>query len=181
MTPKIFLFLTIILILLASCSLEGESNYTPQIILLRNPTLQNGDSLFAYSTDEGGVYRLDTISVGDTVTFLTYMTGYENNLTAFYLKESADSVTRIILPNKVEMDSIFLPSSDYKTGKFMMKGNSSVLYFPFKYVAMAPSNTAKLQMVTVSDANFKNNFVSSSNSITFKTAIRAKQAATSTK
>ena len=154
--------------------MDGESNYTPQIVILKDPTLQNGDSLFASSTDEGGVYRLDTISVGDTVTFLPYMTGFDNNLIAFYLKESADSVTHIILPNKVSMDSIFLPTSDYKTGKFLMRGTSTVLFFPFKYVAKAPSKTAKIQLTIVSDANFKDNFGSNSTTITILTPIIAK-------
>lgn len=174
MKAKIFLVLALITVIISSCSLEGDSNYTPQIIFLRNPYLQNGDSLSAYYTDEGGVYRLDTISVGDTVMFQTYMTGVDNNLTAFYLKESADSVTRIVLPDKATMDSIFLPTSDYKTGKFLMTGKSTVLYFPFKYVAKAPSKTARLQITVVSDANFENNFGSNTTTITLITPIVSK-------
>ncbi len=175
MKSKIFFILASIIVLVSSCTLEGESNTTPQIILIKNPTLQNGDSLLAYLTDDGGVFRLDTIEVGDTVTFSPYMTGFDNNLTAFYLKESADSVSKIIMPNKASMDSIFLPTSDYKTGKFLMNGTSTVLFFPFKYVAKAPSNSAKVQMTIVSDANFKDNFGSNITTITFLTPIVPKK------
>lgn len=174
MKSKIFFLLISIIIMFSSCSLEGESNYTPQIFLVRVPFLQNGDSLFAYSTDEGAVYRLDTIMVGDTVTFQPYMTGIGNNLTAFYLKESADSVTKILLPDKAGLDSVFLPTSDYKAGKFLMNGKSTDLYFPFKYVAKAPSQTANIQMTIVSNANFKDNFGSNTASITLITPIIAK-------
>ncbi|MDO9153938.1 MAG: hypothetical protein Q7U47_09580 [Paludibacter sp.] len=175
MKSKLFLLLLFISILFSSCTLDGESNYTPQIVLLKNPFLQNGDSLNLYFTDEGGVFRLDTISVGDTVTFLPYMTGFENNLTAFYLKQTSDSIAKIILPDKTAMDSIFLPTSDYKNGNFYMKGTSTALLFPFKYVAKSPSNDAKIQLAVVSDANFKNLYGSNNTTITIKTPIIKKK------
>ena len=167
----ILAFLALITVYFSSCSLEGQSNYTPQIFLLRNPLLQNGDSLFSYYTDEGGVYRLDTIHTGDTVRFHLYMEGYSNNLLACYIKESTDSTAKIILPDKNSMDSIFLPTSDYAGGKFLMNGKSTSLLFPLRYVALRLSESAKIQFTVVSDANFKDMWGSNSATITFKTPI----------
>lgn len=159
----------------SSCSLEGSSNYTPQIVLLQNPVLQNGDSLGFYYTDEGSVYRLDTIQVGDTVRFHLYMHGYTNNLLAFYIEETTDSAAKVILPDKSSMDSVFLSSSDYSKGKFLMNGKSTTLFFPLRYVALKPSGIAKIQFTVVSDANFKDLWGSNTASVTFKTPIVGKK------
>ncbi len=174
MKTKIILLLAIISIAFTACNLEGESNYVPEIFFAKFPTNNLGDSLDIYYTDEAGSYRLDTITVGDTISFQMYITGYENNLTAFYLKESADSVTKIILPSKSSMDSIFLPTSNYNTGKFFMKGLSTSLYFPFKYVAKEPSNEAKIVFTAVSNSHFEESIGTNTVSFTLKTPIAAK-------
>ena len=155
-------------ITLSSCDLTGEANYTPQIY----PYISTGDSLSLYYTDIANVFRMDTINVGDTVSFYLQMTGVENNLTAFYLTQSADSAAKIILPDKNSMDSIFLSSSDYKTGKFFMKGTSTDLFFPFKYIARKQSNEAKLTFTIVSDAKFNDSYIgTNSSTLTIKTPI----------
>ncbi len=171
MKIKFLIFSLLIITYFTSCTLEGESNYTPEIIFLRNPVTQAGDSLLFYYTDESGVYRMDTIQVGDTVHFYIYLYAYENNLTAFYLKESADSVTKIILPSKTSMDSVFLTTSDYSTGKFLMNGTATSLYFPFRYVAKSASSEAKIQLTVVSDANFKDSWGTNSATVIIKTPI----------
>lgn len=149
------LFLSVALtVAFTSCKLEGSSNYTPDIVFVTYPKLQNGDSLYTYYTDQARVYLMDTISVGDTVSFYPYTTGHTNRLTAFYILQSADSVSRIILPETATLDSIFSAGSDYKTGKFLMEGEATSLYFPFKFVAIKPSKTAKLKFTVVSDAKF---------------------------
>ncbi len=172
MKIHLLLIISIISIYFSSCTLDGHSNHTPQIFLLRNPILQNGDSLNTYYTDEGGVYKMDTIQVGDTVRFHVYMDGYSNNLLAFYIKNNTDSAAKIILPKKSSMDSIFLTTSDYAGGKFLMDGKSTTLFFPLGFVALKPSNTAKIQFTVFSDANFKDLWGSNSASITFKTPIK---------
>ena len=169
---QFFLLLALVSITFAACSLEGEANYTPQIVPYINPS----DSLSMYYTDVADVYRMDTITVGDTVSFYLQMSGIENNLTTFYLKQSADSVSRVILPVKSSMDSIFLSTSDYKTGKFFMNGTSTYLFFPFKYVAMKASNEAKLIFTLVSDAKFDDSIVGSNTvTLTLKTPIVNKE------
>lgn len=175
MKIKLFLITVIAAVYLTSCSLEGGSNYTPQIMLIRTPLLQNGDSLSLYYTDEGGVFRLDTIEVGDTVRFHLYMEGFSNNLLAFYIKDITDGAAKIVLPEKTSLDSVFLPTSNYTDGKFLMNGKSTSLFFPMRYVALKPSGIAKIQFTVVSDAIFKDLWGSNTASITFKTPIVSKK------
>ena len=159
--------------LFTSCDLDGESNYTPNIFFLKLPVNQHGDSLKSYFTDKSNVYQLDTINVGDTIFFWVYLEAYANQLTAFYLTQSADSVSRIILPNKASMDTVFTSASDYKAGKFIMDGTRSNMLFPFHYVATKPSKEAKLELSVVSNASFKGGFASNFNGFQLKTPIRA--------
>ncbi|MBN2764760.1 MAG: hypothetical protein JXR27_00185 [Paludibacteraceae bacterium] len=154
MKIKLIILTAILGSMLSSCNLEGESNYTPMLYFVTGPILQNGDSLEIYRTDQLNVFRLDTIAVGDTVSFFMYATGYSNNLTAYYMKQSTDSATEIILPRQSSMDSVFTVESDYKTGKFIMGGNSTSLYFPFKYVAKKAEKNAKITFTIISDAQF---------------------------
>jgi len=156
MKTRLLFFLGIIIILFTSCKLNSESNYKPDIQFVHDPIVNDTVTLNIYA-DQGGVYRLDTISVGDTVHFQIYATGFTNNLTEFYLTESSDSVSKFILPSVSSMDSIFLPTSNYKTGKFIMAGTYTALFFPFQYVALKVSNEAKITFSVVSDANFEYN------------------------
>lgn len=173
MKAKIFFIFAIFAALISfnSCSLDGEANYTPEIIFVQLPFNQHGDTLKARITD-AGAFKLDTITVGDTVSFYLYLTGYQNNLTTFYLKQSADSSTRVLYHSKNSMDSIFTSSSNYNNGQFFLNANTTGLYFPFKYVARKPSNDASLTFSVVSDAVFDKTPGSNSATFVLKTPIR---------
>jgi hypothetical protein len=173
MKTRVSIFLVVLTVLVTSCDLAGDSNYTPNIFFIHHPVNQNGDSLSNYYTDKPGLFVMDTIAVGDTVLFYLYMDAYANQLTAFYLNQSADSVSRVILPEKTSMDTVFTADSDYKRGKFIMDGTRNTLRFPFWYVATKPSNEAKLEFVVVSNAQFDGGFASNSNSFQLKTPIVA--------
>ncbi len=169
----IFIIVAALSVAFTSCDLEGESNYTPFIILnFVKPVTQTNDSLEIFYTDQSNVFLLDTIQAGDTVTFRVGFNGFTNNLKAMYISQSADSVTRIILPNKLSMDSIFTTESDYAKGKFMMNGTTTFLYFPFRYVARSASKEAKLTLTIVSDAVFEDGFGSNTTTMTLKTPIQ---------
>lgn len=156
MKRRIFILLSFIVLALSSCNLDGESNYQPGIFLIQNPVIIGKDTLDVHLTD-GGVYRLDTIQVGDTVMFRMLMDGYANNLLSYTMTQSGDSVTQFILPSVSSMDSIFLPTSDYSKGIFNLKGKSTTLLFPFRYVARKVNAEAKIIFNVISDANFEYN------------------------
>lgn len=157
MKTLIYYLLGLIVFVLSACDLTGESNYKPDIDFIQSPVVNNSDTLSVYYTDQADVYRMDTIQVGDTVRFRLYITAFSNHLKAFYLTQSADSVSKVILPNTSSMDSIFLSTSKYSEGKFLMDGTASTLFFPFEYVARKASLEAKVIFSVVSDADFEYN------------------------
>lgn len=170
MKTRFFLIIPVLIITFFSCNLDSSNNYTPQIIINR-PFNQNGDSLKLFLTDTGGELRLDTIHVGDTISISLILNAYSNNLTAFYLKQSSSTASEVILPDKEEMDSVFITGSDYNSGKFLMKGDSPILFFPFKYIAKEISNEAKISFTVVSDAKFDIGFGSNTATLAIKTPI----------
>ncbi len=160
---------------MVSCDLSGDSNYTPQISFVSYPIKQNGDTIHVKTISGSDELLLDTISVGDTVTFKLLLNGFSNNLQSLYLVQSADSVSRVVLPRKTAMDSIFTSASDYKNGKFYFQSKIGAVFFPFKYVARAVTKEAKFSILVVSDAKFDNVSMGGGNSasIYFRTPIKA--------
>ena len=121
---------------------------------------------------------MDTIQVGDTVTFRMLLYGYANNLSVFNVIQSDTSATKIILPSAISLDSIFVSAgSDYSSGKFLFKNKISNLYFPFRYVAKKVTNDAKITFYLSSDATFDNSSGLGNNSTSFvlKTPIKIKK------
>lgn len=149
--------LGLIIYLFTACNLTSESNFKPEIKFIQNPIVNNSDTLDIFLTDQAGVYRMDTLQVGDTVKFRLYISGFSNNLKEFRLTQSADSVSEILLPTLSSMDSVFLSTSKYSEGLFLMDGTATTLFFPFEYVAKKPSLEAKIIFSVISDANFEYN------------------------
>jgi len=169
-----FLLMVLIAIFQVSCDLSGESNYTPQLTLVTYPRLQNGDSLTIRGIADSEDLLLDTIRVGDTVSFVLLLNGYTNNLKSFYINQSADSISKILLPEKLSMDSVFLTSSDYKVGKFLFRDKITALFFPFSFVAKGVTKTSKFSLHLVSDANFEMGVGgSNTTSVSIRTPIKA--------
>lgn len=150
-----FLILATISVVFSSCDLTGSTNNTPQILLLSKPTANVKDTLNLYPTDQSGIYKLDTICVGDTVNFRVLLNGFSNNLTAYYLVLSDTLSSKLVLPDKISMDSIFASTSDYKKGKFIFQNKILNLYFPFRYVALKETTEAKITFALSSDASFE--------------------------
>lgn len=182
MKTYIYLVIALISVAFTACDLNGTTNNTPQILFAIKPRIINtNDSLSYYVTDNAGVYRLDTISVGDTVGFPILLNGFSNHLISYYLTQSDTTVAQIILPGKNSLDSIFLTSSsNYLSGKFIFRSNIYNLYFPFKYVALKPSNDVTLSFSLTSDANFEANMGSGTNLVSFvlKTPIKVAKSLT---
>lgn len=159
----------------SACDLTSTSNNTPQISFFKIPQLNSTDSLNIRYTDEAGVWKLDSISVGDTVTFRIILDGFSNNLTKFYLTCSDTASTKLLFPTKSSLDSFFNASlSNYSTSKFVFKNGIYNYYFPFKYVAVKEANDARIGFSLSSDANFEGGTFIGSNSVNFvlKTPIK---------
>lgn len=156
MKTRLFLFLLLMAFTFVGCNLTSSSESTP-VIVVANPTSNRVDTLNSYLTDQAGVYRLDTINVGDTITFRIVFYGYSNNLVSCNVTQSDSTSTKLLFPAKASLDSVFVSAtSDYSIGKFIFKNKTSTLYLPFKYVAKKASKDAKITFSVVSDANFSN-------------------------
>lgn len=179
MKLQLFYLMAFMSAALTSCDMKSDTNYTPQIginpqLLVYKPdSLNRIDTLDIYRTSISSELLLDTITVGDTVQLLITLNGFANNITAFYLTQSADSVTSIVLPLKTALDPLFLSTSNYAAGKFIADGTYPFLYFPFKYIAKKPSKDAKLTFSVTTDAVFKDASGSNTNSFVLKTPIKA--------
>lgn len=174
MKTKHFIFIGLLALSFAACNINGSSNSTPELSIVTSHIKQS-DVLNLYYTDEGGVLRLDTIQVGDTIVFRMDLNGITNNLTSFYLTQSDTSVAKIILPVFNSMDSIFSKDqSDYGNGKFIFLPKKIHVYFPIRFVAKKPTNTATIQLSLTSDANFENSIGSNKLGMKLKTPIIVK-------
>ena len=181
MKNRIYILLGIIAIAFSSCNLNSSSNNTPEILFVASPFVTKTDSLSSYLTDDG-VYHMDTINVGDTVTFRLLLYGYANNLSVYNIIQSDTTSTKLILPATYSMDSIFTSTSSYSKGIFIFKNKISSLYFPFRYVAKKASNDAKLTFNLSSDANFSAMGGLGNNTVSFvlQTPIKTPKASTKT-
>ena len=176
MRKYIYGIIALISIAFTACDLNGSTNNTPQILFVTNPRLNANDSLNMYLTDVAGTYRMDSISVGDTVSFRILLNGYSNHLTSCFITRSDTASAKMIFPDKNSMDSVFVSTtSDYSYGKFIFKETILNLYFPFKYVARKENADAKISFTLTSDAIFEGGLsMGGSNSVSFvlKTPIR---------
>jgi hypothetical protein len=161
-------------LLFAACDFESGSNFTPAIYLTEPPLKNGKDSIRVLYTKDAGVYKTDTIFVGDTIFFKIYADGYANNLTALLLKQSENEITKLEYPDTSEFDKFFLAGSDYAKGEFLTKGDYLSLYFPFYYIALKPGLDARLKISVMSDAKFDSFIGSNTKTIEIITPIRAK-------
>ena len=173
MKSRIFIVLSIICTALASCNLNSESNFVPQMSIWASHNNKT-DTVKIQYTQEVGVIKMDTINVGDTLLLRLYLDGLTNNLTDFNIVLSDTSLSKIILPKESAMDSVFSKSaSNYSAGKFTFLSTEKLVFFPIRYVAKkSDSNSGYIQFTLSSDANFKTS--EGSNITAFKLIIPAK-------
>lgn len=165
------IFLGLIFFAVVSCKLSGESNTTPQISFYSKPIVNGSDSLsIYYAGNDNYDYITDTISTGDAVTFKFILNAYYNNLVEFDIIRSDTTSSKIVLPDDSSMDAVFVKAnSDYSQGKFVFIANQSYAYFPFTYLATAPSTSSIIRFYLKSDASFGSS--SGSNYVSFRLKI----------
>lgn len=163
MNKLLLTLIALVTVIFSSCNLESESNFTPTIRFTKPPVVINkADTINIKLINPGDkpytVLCLDTISVGDTVSFGVLFNGFVNNITSFSMTQSADSISRILLPRKSSLDSVFTTSSNYSQGVFNLSKKTVSVYMPFRYVARKASLTSGIKFNVVSDANFSANY-----------------------
>ncbi|NDV45658.1 hypothetical protein D0T49_01155 [Paludibacter sp. 221] len=149
----ILLFLSGMSIAFTSCNLQGESEATPDFRCYAFLVNEGDTTLLNFS--QGNV--LDSIAVGDTVTFLTSFSSLYNKLLEYNITSSRKKSVDFIWPAKENLESIFTTGSDYDNGKFAMPGTYQVLSFPFKYVVKEEEENLKLTFSGTTDGSEKYN------------------------
>ncbi len=157
MKKMIYSLLILFGFVLTGCDNEPIENF-PFISLPYGTVYKDPEQpLNIYSINGQSV--LDTITVGDTITFITYISGVHNNLVELQIYSSDSNCIKFIWPEKAKLNSLFLSTSDYEKGIFKMDGTHSGLYFIFDYIALAESNDATIFFKAVSNATKTHTFV----------------------
>lgn len=153
MKQKSFIHSALIIALtfvLASCSLGGDSNYTPRLLLL-NPAKISTDSTLSLSYTKEGNIKFDSLHVRDTVTVFLHGDGFVNSLQKLDITVTEEGDITVLAPH----DSItrqYDPSSDFIGGKIIFPKNIGGMVYPFKFVAAKPTSKTKINFVLTSDA-----------------------------
>jgi hypothetical protein len=176
MKALLFVVLSIITFAFAACSLNGESNYTPQIYIKTSHASKNDTILFSTIYESGqALLKLDTINVGDTILFKVALNGITNNLTNFSITRNDTSITKIILPSAASIDTIFSKTeSSYSNCRFVFLPKQALVLLPFKYVALTPT-TDHVNFSVTSDATFKNSYGDNTANVRIKVIAKQKQ------
>ena len=146
-----------VLFTLSSCLIGGsEIHSTPEIIYASPITRHSTDSIPADTllikvTEDG--YVLDTLQVGDTALFdLLFSTGYNNMQRITISHDTACS--QIHYYHRNQLDSIFLPSSDYERGEFLLDQGVMAVRMQVGYIATQPKENPKLKIQLESDSQY---------------------------
>ncbi len=142
--PIILLSLTLV-----SCLDNNDSQYTPQIttsLFMCNTT----DTLYVRPDTDG--YRLDTITIGDTVRFAVAFNAVGNNLlTARITWDSNYSDLNIGKLDSIE--NVLLPTSDPNAGVFKLPTGYQAIVLPVEFIAIK-TGTPKLIFTAESDSKY---------------------------
>ena len=130
----------------SSCNLTGRSESTPFFAFWPVLHIVDGDTTVLGFPEP---HTLDTISVGDTILFRTFLFSEFNNLLSYRITSSRPSAVEFIWLPKDSLDIWFTSASDYDKGLFVMPGTYRNFVFPFQYVAKEATQELTLTFVVV--------------------------------
>lgn len=151
-----FFAAVLVSIVLTSCSLNQQSQYTPQL-QCRNLICYHADSLYIDTLkvdkqDENGVYKMKAIHQGDTVRGVIVLSGVTNTLTGFTIGYDSTQMS-------VGIDSIslikdyLLDTSVPERGILRFKPAYNYAAFPFHYISLK-IGSADMTLTVESDSKF---------------------------
>ncbi len=148
MIKKLFPILLLPLTLV-SCLNEADSQYTPQI--LSTMFVCNTTDTLRISQDTDG-YRLDTISVGDTVRFAAGFNAVLNNLLTARVSWEEEYID-LHITNLNQIRDVMLATSDSAAGVIHLPEGYPAISFPVEYVALKPG-TPTITLTAESDSKY---------------------------
>lgn len=154
---KHFLFAAAVAVsvVLASCSLTESSQYSPRvtagtIVCSHADTVWN-DTLRAIPRE--GIYRIDTIHVGDTVRFPVAVMSYTNHLVRFSVVY--DTLALALQIDSVELlqEGLDMDLSQPERGKLEFKSGYNYAAFPIRYIPLK-AGAPEIQLLVESDSKY---------------------------
>ncbi len=131
MIKKLFIFL-LLPVALVSCFDDSTPQYAPYIAT-SIITSNTNDTL--YTRQEADGYRLDTVSVGDTVRFAVTFDAYFNSLRTARI--TWDSAYVDLTVGKLDsVNNVLLPTSDPDAGVFHLQEGYRGIVMPIQFVAI---------------------------------------------
>lgn len=101
-------------------------------------------------------FKLDSIAAGDTATFHLEIDGVFHPLTEVWLSLSDPEAAELLYTDTVYMNSMFLPSSDYAGGKFILSQKQTRIPFTFQYHAKKADKRVGVTITAFSEASEAN-------------------------
>lgn len=148
-----FFLLAFAAISLLSCDLNNsETNYTPQIFcgtILLNHT---DTLLYSYNTPSSK-YLLDTVMVGDTVTFELGFYSYANNLEQVAVTCDNEYASITLRLDSI-VTSVLTSESNVAEGLLYFPVGYNYVSFNMDYVTKAVSKTTELTLQVASDSKY---------------------------
>ena len=136
---------------MVSCLDHTEEHYTPQIRL--SYFLSSAGDTVRWSYDAGeGIYRVDTVSVGDTICFAFAGMTLANNLQSVQVGWDSASLDLVIGPLG-DVSSILLDTSDTLSGSLLFPPGYNYVAFPVRYTAKKES-VSSIDFTLSSDSKY---------------------------
>lgn len=126
-------------VMMASCSLDQQSQYTPQL-QCGNLICYHADSLYhdtlkVDKLDENGVYKMKAIHKGDTVRAVIVLNAVTNTLTGFSIAyDSTELTAQVDSVNLIQ--NALLDTSAPERGKLYFKPSYNYAAFPIHYIPL---------------------------------------------
>ncbi|MGC3977685.1 MAG: hypothetical protein QM751_05300 [Paludibacteraceae bacterium] len=153
MKSRFLVLLSIISIVLSfsACNLgNGFSEATPQIYLEKKAKL-NTDSIIEFSlASDYSSYKLDTLHVGDTVSFKIFVDAYTNQVKQLNITPSDTTAVKLLVADSIKTE--FLSQSDFNKGIFYLPPNVYGLEFSVKFTTRKAKETLSYTLNVTSDA-----------------------------
>ena len=146
---KFFLITVVISLFLVSCMKDAGSNFTPQIAC--SVIYRNGTDSMAVS-DINGKYVLDSMSVGDSISFQVVFDAIGNNLTLAQVSSSDSAVLKLKYKNISSLDTAF-SSADTLAGVFRFVEGYRMIGFTVEGKARK-AQTASVHFRVESDSEY---------------------------
>ena len=145
------IFPVLLLVVLFSSCLNTQSHYTPQVSM-STFTSSSGDSL-TYRFDElSGLYNVDSVHVGDTLTAAVGFASLGNNLISAHIKwDTAYMNVRAIFSEQIT--NLLLPQSDTVALDLYCPTGYNYLGLPIVVVPKKAGSTP-LKFTVVSDSKY---------------------------